>query len=232
MNAIRQTINAQESQYYLKLGLTSQWGQTPDPEKVQFLERYTVGNEILDVGCATGLYAAYLARQGKRVVGLDYVFGLLPNVSQGVAGYVNGSALALPFADKQFDTVIIFDVLEHLNDYLALRELKRIARQRIIARVPLSEPAILENTGLIFYHHEDKTRLRTYSVEGIRTLLAETDLREVVIQPVCPVNVVLLFLRHIRFPIFRGVVGMSRRMLRCLGAVELYTDCFIIADVR
>lgn len=44
---------------------------------------------------------------------------------------------ALPYADKEFDTVVCTHVLEHILDYrLALAELRRIAAKRLIIVVP------------------------------------------------------------------------------------------------
>lgn len=228
------SVNQGEKDYYLARGLTGRWGVVASPEKIRTLRKYIIGSSILDVGCANGMYASYLAQQGKRAVGVDYVLELLPTSREWHSDekYVNASILNLPFADRQFDTVIAFDILEHVDDHAALQELRRTARQRVIARVPLTEPPMLANTGLIFYHHEDKTHLRTYTLDSIRSLLLEMGLREVVIEPVGTVNVFLLFLRYFRFPIFRGMLGGLYRFAHWIGIPDLNADCIFVADTE
>ena len=50
---------------------------------------------------------------------------------------VVGDAESLPFRDKSFDTVVLGDVLEHLDDPLrAVAEARRVARRRVVATVP------------------------------------------------------------------------------------------------
>jgi ubiquinone/menaquinone biosynthesis C-methylase UbiE len=64
---------------------------------------------VLDVACATGALARWLARRGFRVVGVD----LSPAMIQAAARrapsvpFVCSSALALPFPDAAFDAVVL-----------------------------------------------------------------------------------------------------------------------------
>jgi ubiquinone/menaquinone biosynthesis C-methylase UbiE len=52
---------------------------------------------------------------------------------------VVASILRLPFRDGCFETVSAFEVIEHVeNDELALQELKRVSRSRVVLSVPNS----------------------------------------------------------------------------------------------
>jgi O-antigen biosynthesis protein len=74
--------------------------------------------EVLDVGCAQGQNAAALrARGATRVVGieLDERFARVAKMSfdEVVTGSVEDE---LPWQPRSFDTVLCYDVLEHLRD--------------------------------------------------------------------------------------------------------------------
>jgi SAM-dependent methyltransferase len=70
------------------------------------------GQEVLDVGCGTGVVAVSAARAGARVRGLDLAPALLERArhNANLAGlaidFVEGDAEALPYADASFDVVV------------------------------------------------------------------------------------------------------------------------------
>jgi SAM-dependent methyltransferase len=110
---------------------------------------------MLDVGSADGPSVGWLDGHGRRIM-LDIdPRGLAP-------GGVCGSALALPFADRTFDVVSAFDVLEHCDpESVALAELVRVLRPggRLLMSVPAYEWAwsdFDEANG----HHRRYTRKR------------------------------------------------------------------------
>jgi SAM-dependent methyltransferase len=68
---------------------------------------------VLDVGCGDRRFVPYCQTNTTQYIGLDYpitFFGKPENV------HVFGTALSLPFADSAFDTVVSFEVLEHVTD--------------------------------------------------------------------------------------------------------------------
>lgn len=94
--------------------------------KVAFLDRHLslAGKTVLDAGCGNGIFTQRLARVARSVVGLDlsaHMLGCNPHPVR-----VQGSALALPFAERAFDVVFEANLLHHLPDPApALRELAR-----------------------------------------------------------------------------------------------------------
>src|SRR3954453_14967628 len=63
------------------------------------------GARVLDVACGTGDLALEAASRGASVVGLDFSSEMLRHAREKSAAveWVEGSALALPFADDAFD---------------------------------------------------------------------------------------------------------------------------------
>lgn len=79
------------------------------------------GERLLDVGCGAGGLALWAARQGARVLGVDYSGASLRAATRlgrrpGGAhpAYVQADATALPVATGRFDTVVAVDLLDML----------------------------------------------------------------------------------------------------------------------
>ncbi len=82
--------------------------------------------EILDAGCGSGRNLQVLARYGA-VTGLEPSGTSLEVAQQrGIGTVVPGSIEAMPFADDSFDLAASLDVIEHVDDSAALRELLRV----------------------------------------------------------------------------------------------------------
>jgi ubiquinone/menaquinone biosynthesis C-methylase UbiE len=101
---------------------------------------HVVGDSVLDAGCGRGYLVERLATVAPTVVGCDIVLDreLLP--AEGVS-YREGSVEQLPFGDGEFDTVVSTHTLEHVQRIdLALAELRRVTRHRLIIVVPRERP--------------------------------------------------------------------------------------------
>jgi ubiquinone/menaquinone biosynthesis C-methylase UbiE len=104
------------------------------PWAVDLVERVGVrpGDRVLDVACGTGTVARVAAeRVGSdgRVVGLDINHGMLAVARTLGASieWVEGSALALPFDDREFGVVLCQLGLQFVPDRpAALREMRRV----------------------------------------------------------------------------------------------------------
>jgi SAM-dependent methyltransferase len=88
-------------------------------------------SEILEIGSGTGTLLNRLRARGFRIQGVELNAGL---IGEGRAWFgdlpvqqVTGTAL--PFAERSFDVVMSFDVLEHIPDSDAhLREVRRVLK--------------------------------------------------------------------------------------------------------
>jgi demethylmenaquinone methyltransferase/2-methoxy-6-polyprenyl-1,4-benzoquinol methylase len=89
------------------------------------------GDRVLDSCCGTGDLAIEAERRGGRVVGLDFSGRMLERAREksGTIEWVQGDALALPFADGEFDSATVGFGVRNLDDLdRGLRELARVLR--------------------------------------------------------------------------------------------------------
>ena len=98
---------------------------------------------VLDVGCGRGEIVRHCALLGADAYGVDYAAAAMGIARQATAnlrreagqhpvgqvGLLRANARQLPFADGQFDRVLMFDVVEHLHPWElheALQEAHRV----------------------------------------------------------------------------------------------------------
>jgi ubiquinone/menaquinone biosynthesis C-methylase UbiE len=95
---------------------------------------------VLDAGCGEGELARRKVLPAEaRVISLDLRPESLAYYRDhgGASSLVCGSVAALPLPDRSVDTVVCLEVLEHLpHPEVALAELSRVARRRIVLSVP------------------------------------------------------------------------------------------------
>ncbi len=137
--------------------------------------RKRAGRSILDLGCATGQYSLELARAGFQVKGADinpeYVAAAR---ERGVDAYLSVNGLC-PFEDKSFDTVILFETLEHVAEPdPLLAEARRLARKNVLITVPNCEGAEkLQKEGLLFEHFADLDHKNFFTPVSLEALLSK-----------------------------------------------------------
>jgi SAM-dependent methyltransferase len=95
------------------------------------------GRAVLDLGCGLGGYSRALAERGFELRGLDVVPDYVERArSIGVdAELYDGQRI--PMEDGSVDTVMLLEVLEHLDDPARLlREARRVARHGVLVTTP------------------------------------------------------------------------------------------------
>ena len=114
--------------------------------------RRNAGSSILDVGCGFGAYSLALIDEGRKCIGCDVNLAYLRSIDRRLP-VVNADSI-LPFRERSFDSVLIFEVLEHVaNIENVLAEAFRVARKNVLITVPNSENIELMKANDVTYAH-------------------------------------------------------------------------------
>ncbi len=119
---------------------------------VRFAKRYA-GLSVLDLGCGFGAYGGALNESGRQCFGCDINLSYLREaVTHGLPA-VNVDSV-LPFGAGSFDTVLMFEVLEHvLSPDRILSEAFRVARKNVLITVPNAEGIEQMKANDVTYAH-------------------------------------------------------------------------------
>jgi ubiquinone/menaquinone biosynthesis C-methylase UbiE len=119
---------------------------------VRFARKHAAGS-ILDVGCGYGAYSDALMKEGLACVGCDINLEYLRKAAQHGLPVVNVDT-KLPFPDRSFDSVLMFEVIEHVPDLQKiLGEAFRVARKNVLITVPNSEHIDVMKANDVTYAH-------------------------------------------------------------------------------
>ncbi|MHB8793069.1 MAG: class I SAM-dependent methyltransferase [Thermoleophilia bacterium] len=119
-------------------------------------------NNVLDVGCGTGLFTEAFTNVGVDTTGIDTNAEMLAIARSQVpaAQLVEASAEKLPFDTGAFDLVFLGHLLHETDEPLAaLKEARRVAKGRVVV---LEWPYRQEEQGPPLAH-----RLRPEVIEGL-----------------------------------------------------------------
>lgn len=143
-----------------------------DAALVDFVSEHA-GARVLDLGCGLGGYSRALAQRGFEITALDVVPEYVDRArSIGVpAELYDGERL--PLEDGSVDTVILLEVLEHLDDPAALlREARRVARKGVLVTTPNCTQDFGE-VPVEFSHMLDVDHRQFFTEASLRGLLDE-----------------------------------------------------------
>jgi len=188
------------------------WGSI-NQQRLSFVKRYA-GHKILDVGCARGDYVTLLNKRGHQAFGLDI---LTYKEWQQVRLRLNiqGAAPHLPFPNRTFDTLLAFEILEHIpKPELAVQEFSRVSLKNLIISVPdCSLNDDLLRAGLVYSHWIDLSHCNFFDQGSFRNVLEENGFR---IQVLTKINQILpdfIPLRSLHIP-YKLAFQLSRLTAR------------------
>ena len=153
------------------------------------LAECTGGDNILEIGFGSGLTFLNLNTMYKKIHGLDltcdvkqvsHVFashGVYPDLK-------NGKVLKMPYADDQFDTVLLISILEHLKpreSEQAFGEIKRVLKPggQVVYGTPVERPFMVFMFGMLGC----KIRDHHFSTEKDISHTARRFLKKVSVRP-------------------------------------------------
>lgn len=101
---------------------------------------------VLETGVGTGRYSVPLSEHGLRMTGVDISLEMMRLArSKGLERLVRADLHHLPFRDAGFDATLIVHVLQLIPDpFVALAELARVSRDRVVAVFPEPSHAMRE----------------------------------------------------------------------------------------
>ena len=139
----------------------------------QLIDRYSVGNKYLDIGCGTGLILRHLPAES---VGIDINSRHLERARKYVPGAKVrlGDAEKLEFSDESFSTVVCTEVLEHLvHSDTAVKEIRRVLEPGGVLIGSTPRRALLWRFRFLSStHYHNEPFHREYAEKEIRKLLS------------------------------------------------------------
>ncbi len=141
-------------------------------EILQFVMTEASGR-CLDLGCGVGPYLTRLINQGLPAVGVEYSHNIARLATHLGRPVVNASATQLPFADDEFDTVVMIEALEHIPDiHQALREVVRVTKRRLVMTVPnFAAVPQLSRLQLVPWHMLEASHVNFFTPEILMAVL-------------------------------------------------------------
>lgn len=94
-------------------------------DRIHWICKNVQGKKVLDIGCSQGITSILLGREGFTVEAIDIETGAVEffrkelkreeAIVQSRITLIHGDALTYDFGKDSFDTAIIAEVIEHLN---------------------------------------------------------------------------------------------------------------------
>lgn len=197
-----------------------------NPNRLLAVQQHA-GQEIVDVGCGSGAYVLHFANE-RRIHGVDHV--AYPTWEQRPELFSVSPADNLPFRDASTDTILAFEVLEHLPDPgRALREYYRVARKNVIVTVPnctITEG--LRRSNLLYSHWSDRTHVHFFDLDSVSQLVSSSGFAITEKKLINRISLVPLLAEAFGTKFL--LRGRIRRALEMLMSRQYFITCLVIGQ--
>ena len=132
------------------------------------------GKHVLDAACGEGYGSAHLARSAKTVIGVDVSQQAINHARERYQAenleFQPANVCNLPFADGQFECIVSFETLEHIEDQSGLlKEFRRVLSPDGFALISSPDKAIYTDR----HHTENEFHVRELYRDELEALLGE-----------------------------------------------------------
>lgn len=214
---------------------------------IEILKKYIRPNtKVLDIGCGAGTIDFFIASLGVKVLGVDLSKKAVQSCIESSKVLNLNMATRFKVMDfpkekpsEKFDYVLLFEVLEHLEDDLeCLKRIQSLLKKGgiLVLSTPSNE-APLHRLGLLKEFDRRVGHLRRYSVQELLSLLNTVGLDIIEIKPTEGIlrnflftnNTAGNFIRVInKLNLSYSITTIDNFLLKIFGA----SDIFIIAQKK
>lgn len=140
--------------------------------RAHYLARSSVGT-VLDVGCGDGYVSQRIMESGHNTFALDISMTRCRRTLERGIPTIRGDANRLPFRDKAVDTVVVTEVLEHMeNPGAGLAEAVRCAKRVVLFTLPIGD---WHEPTHVFFVNYDYVRAQDATVQDGGMLLVKLE---------------------------------------------------------
>ncbi|MFH2002245.1 MAG: class I SAM-dependent methyltransferase, partial [Planctomycetota bacterium] len=139
------------------------------------------GMTVLDLGCGTGVMIDTLAKQFKRIIGLDASWEMMSAIDRSPRfertqpiRLVLGDMQALPFQDQCIERVVCRSILHHTeSEAEALQEVFRVLKPggRLVLAEPMNDNPLLRLARWIVKHGRSYGKIHTIDKAYVTSFL-------------------------------------------------------------
>lgn len=202
------------------------------PLKTAMIASHLRGTYVLDLGAGQGDHTKWLLSKFPTVsaTAVDQL-----DLSADGFSYIklDLEAQKMPFQNEAFDTILAFDIIEHLADpHPFLDELSRVCKKGgiVLGSTGNDDDKFLPDYNLTFYHRSDLTHKKYYDAKSLQEILMLHGFTQVQVTEEGGINPYLLTefaVPWLKWPLQKTISLLIR--LKLLRMDKLYSDLSFIA---
>ncbi len=147
-----------------------------------FINNISENSTVLDIGCGNGMVAYDISKKAKEVIGIDFSSKSIEKAkrvyTRNNLKFITGDATIFKF-QKKFDTIVLSNVLEHIESRVDfLKNIKGLS-DTILIRVPM-----INRDWITLYKKEiganwrlDNTHYIEYTFDSFQNELSQAELK-------------------------------------------------------